>query len=290
MRFGVAILPESPWKESVGRWRRADELGFAHAWTYDHLTWRMFRDEPWFTSIPTLTAAALATERISLGTLVASPNFRHPLTFAKELIALDDISRGRVIAGIGAGGRGRDATMLGNEEWSVKERSERFAEFVELTDLLLRERSVNWRGNYYAVDEARTYPGCVQQPRLPLAIAAGSPRGLELAARFGDLWVTIGDYGEGVLKGKAGAKLVGGQSQLLDELAEKHGRDPRAIRRMVLSGIRLDSGLSSLESFRDTVGRYEAVGVTDFVVHWPRPTEPFAADLEVFERIFAAQI
>ena len=272
---------------SRGARRRADELGFAHAWTYDHLAWRMFRDEPWFAAVPTLTAAALATERISIGTLVASPNFRHPLTFAKDLITLDDISRGRVIAGIGAGGGGWDASMLGGEPLSRKERSDRFAEFVELTDLLLRDAVVSWKGNYYAVEEARTYPGCVQRPRLPLAIAAGARRGLEVAARFGDLWVTIGDYEEGVLTAKRGAELVGEQGRLLDQACARIGRDPSTIRRVVLSGLRLDSGLSSVESFRETVGRYEDVGVTDFLVHWPRPSEPYKADLQVFERIFS---
>jgi len=54
----------------------------------------------------------------------------------------------------------------------------------------------------------------------------------------------------------------------------------------VLSGQPLDPGLSSPEEFRDTVGRYEEVGVTDFVVHWPRPSEPYAADLAMFEEIF----
>ena len=130
------ILPEARWRDSVATWQRAEELGFAHVWTYDHLAWRGFRDDPWFTAIPLLTAVAAATSRVALGTLVASANFRHPLTFAKDLIALDDISEGRVIAGVGAGGRGWDATMLGQETWSTRERAERFAEFVELTELL----------------------------------------------------------------------------------------------------------------------------------------------------------
>src|SRR6266540_4302904 len=131
LRVGVLILPERPWRESCVRWQRAEELGFDHAWTYDHLAWRGHRDRPWFSAIPTLTAAALATDRIRLGTLVASPNFRHPVT-------LDDISGGRVTLGIGAGSTGWDATMLGAEPWSPSERRERFREFVELTDILLR--------------------------------------------------------------------------------------------------------------------------------------------------------
>jgi len=54
----------------------------------------------------------------------------------------------------------------------------------------------------------------------------------------------------------------------------------------VLTGPRLDAGLSSLDAFDDAVGRYTEAGVTDLVVHWPRPDEPYAGDEGVFERIF----
>ena len=110
----MVILPERSWAEARPRWEQAEALGFDHAWTYDHLTWRSFRDQPWFGALPTLTAAALVTERIRLGPLVASPNFRHPVPFAKELVTLDDISGGRLTLGIGAGGTGWDATVLGD--------------------------------------------------------------------------------------------------------------------------------------------------------------------------------
>jgi len=102
-------------------------MEFSRAWTYDHLAWRGHRDGPWFGAIPTLTAAALATKHIRLGPLVASPNFRHPLTLAKDLITLDDISGGRVTCGVGAGSTGWDANMMGHEPWSVGERSARFS-------------------------------------------------------------------------------------------------------------------------------------------------------------------
>ena len=98
MRFGITILPEYRWSDAAPRWRRAEELGFDHAWTYDHLSWRWLRDEPWFGVVPTLAAAAVATSRIRLGTLVANPGLRHPATFAKELMTLDDISAGRVLS------------------------------------------------------------------------------------------------------------------------------------------------------------------------------------------------
>lgn len=103
MRFGVLILPAETWATQRDTWRRADHLGFDHAWTFDHLAWRSLREAPWFGAVPTLAAAAAVTSSIRLGTLVASPNFRHPVPFARELITLDHISEGRFTLGIGAG-------------------------------------------------------------------------------------------------------------------------------------------------------------------------------------------
>ena len=208
-------------------WRGAEELGFDHAWTYDHLAWREFRDSAWFGAIPTLTAAALATERIRLGPLVASPNFRHPVSFAKELISLDDISGGRLTLGIGSGGVGWDATVLGNEPWSRRERSDRFAEFVELTDRLLREPATSHEGHFYSADGARTYPGCVQRPRVPFAVAATGPRTMALAARHGDTWVTTGDYGESQLPSREGAAVVRTQIDMLEAACRTRRPRPR---------------------------------------------------------------
>jgi alkanesulfonate monooxygenase SsuD/methylene tetrahydromethanopterin reductase-like flavin-dependent oxidoreductase (luciferase family) len=289
LRVGVLILPEHPWRESRARWQRAEQLGFAHAWTYDHLTWRGHRDLPWFGAIPTLTAAATTTDRIRLGTLVASPNFRHPLTLAKEVITLDDISNGRLTLGIGQGSTGWDATMLDATPSSPRERSERFREFVELTDLLLREPETTYLGSFYSVRDARTYPGCVQRPRVPIAIAASGRRGMRLAARFAETWVTNGDRTQpGPVDAAQGARDVRDQINLLEAACIQEGRDPAELSRLVLTGPILTSGLGSVDELDDTVGRYAAIGVTDLVVHWPRAEEPYAADYSSFERIFGA--
>jgi alkanesulfonate monooxygenase SsuD/methylene tetrahydromethanopterin reductase-like flavin-dependent oxidoreductase (luciferase family) len=81
MRLSTVILPIYRWADE-GRevWRRAEELGFDTVYTYDHLTWRTFRDGPWFGAIPTLTAAATAAERMRLGTLVTSVKPRSCIT------------------------------------------------------------------------------------------------------------------------------------------------------------------------------------------------------------------
>jgi alkanesulfonate monooxygenase SsuD/methylene tetrahydromethanopterin reductase-like flavin-dependent oxidoreductase (luciferase family) len=284
VELSVVILPERSWSEAAARWQRAEELGFRRAWTYDHLTWRSFRDAPWFAALPTLTAAALATRRLRVGTLVASPNFRHPVPFAKELLTLDDLSGGRVTAGLGAGTSSWDASMLGQARWSPRERADRFEEFVVLLDQLLREPAVSFAGTYYSATEARTHPGCVQRPRLPFAIAATGPRGMRLAARLGESWVTTGvPDAKQPMDPARGAALVAEQMERLDRACHEVGRRPSSLRRLVVTGPGLDPALDSVEGFRAMVERYAAVGIDELAVHWPRREPPFAADPDVFE-------
>jgi alkanesulfonate monooxygenase SsuD/methylene tetrahydromethanopterin reductase-like flavin-dependent oxidoreductase (luciferase family) len=287
MRLGVVLLPETRWADAVPMWRRAEELGFAHAWTYDHIAWGALRDSPWFGAVPTLAAAAAVTSTIRLGPLVASPNFRHPVPFARDVMTLDDLSAGRLTLGIGAGGVGWDATILGQDPWSPAERGARFVEFVELLERILREPVTTATGRFYSADGVRNFPGCVQRPRVPLAIAARGRSGMDLAVRVGDAWVTTGDHrhDEGPLDAAAGAAVVREQMARLDAACAVAGRDPSTLDRIVLTGLRLDPGLGSRAQFADTRDAYAAVGVTDLVVHWPRPTDPYRGDPAILEQI-----
>jgi alkanesulfonate monooxygenase SsuD/methylene tetrahydromethanopterin reductase-like flavin-dependent oxidoreductase (luciferase family) len=289
MRLSTVILPIHRWHEQ-GRevWREAEELGFHAAYTYDHLSWRTFRDWPWFGAVPTLTAAAAVTERVRLGTLVTSPNFRHPVTLAKDLMTLDDVSGGRVVLGIGSGGTGFDATVLGQEAWTARERAARFGEFVGMLDRLLTHGAVSERGTYYAAEEARTVPGCVQRPRLPFAVAATGPRGLALTARYGQAWVTTGDPAledEGTPAQSRAA--IGSQVERLEEACAAAGRDPREVERILLTGFTPDrmTPQDSVESFVDFAGRHAELGITEIVLHRPIPGTVFAGDQAVYERI-----
>ena len=191
--------------------------------------------------------------------------------------------------GIGSGGEGWDASVLGSPRWTRRERADRFAEFVELTDRLLREPEVTHDGRFYSADGARNYPGCVQKPRIPFAVAAAGPRAMVVAATFADTWVTTGDRGGRDRTGLGGrrSRRTCAQMDLLDAACAWVGRDPASVSRLALSGLRLESGLDSAAHFDDTVGRYEAAGVTDFVVHWPRPVGPFKGEISTFERIFS---
>jgi alkanesulfonate monooxygenase SsuD/methylene tetrahydromethanopterin reductase-like flavin-dependent oxidoreductase (luciferase family) len=274
MRVGVLILPEERWEIASERWRRAEALRFDHAWTYDHLTWRTFRDKTWFAAVPTLAAAAAVTRTIRIGTLVASPNFRHPVTFAKELMSLEDMSKGRLTLGFGAGSDTFDAVALGQAPWSRRERTERFEEFVTLLDALLTKRELSHTGRYYSARDARNVPGCVQQPRIPFALAATGPRGMALAARFAETWVWVDS------RGAAGELLP-----KLDDACARSARDPRSLKRLALLGF--EHRIESLAQFHDLAGQHRALGFTDLVLHWPRPDEPFRGGESLLEEIAA---
>jgi alkanesulfonate monooxygenase SsuD/methylene tetrahydromethanopterin reductase-like flavin-dependent oxidoreductase (luciferase family) len=289
MRLSTVILPVRRWHEG-GRdeWLRAEQFGFHTAYTYDHLSWRTFRDGPWYGAVPTLTAAAAATERLRLGTLVTSPNFRHPVTLAKDLISLDDISGGRVTLGIGAGGMGFDATALGQEAWTPRERADRLGEFLPLLDRLLTEDSVTYDGTYYSAVEARNIPGCVQRPRLPFAVAATGPRGFKLAAQYGQAWVTTGDpklFEAGTPE--QSVEAMRGQLDKLGKACVDADRDVAELDKILLTGFTPQPGrpLESLDAFVDFAGTHFELGFTEIVIHAPIPDSDFAADQAVFERI-----
>jgi alkanesulfonate monooxygenase SsuD/methylene tetrahydromethanopterin reductase-like flavin-dependent oxidoreductase (luciferase family) len=170
---------------------------------------------------------------------------------------------------------------------SPRERRERFREFVELTDLLLLQPETTYSGSFYSAREARTYPGCVQRPRVPMAIAASGPTGMRLAARFAETWVTTGRRTRpGPVDAAQGTRDVREQIDLLEETCTESGREPTTLSRLVVTGPRLTSGLGSIDEFDDTIGRYAAIGATDLVVHWPRANDPYKADYPIFERIF----
>lgn len=295
MRIGIVLLPELPWAQAREQWRRAEEYGFDHAWTYDHLGWRDLVDGPWFDAVPTLAAAATVTSRIRLGTFVASPNFRHPVHFAREITALDDLSAGRLILGVGAGGEGFDATVLGAEPLTARARVDRYAEFLELLDRLLRAGhatpasagGVTWRGEHYTAVDARSTPGCVQSPRVPFVVAANGPRAIGLAARYGQGWVTTGGAADD-LDGWWAA--VASRARRLDDALAAAGREPGTVDRYLSLDAAPVYSLTSVEAFTDAIGRAGELGFTDVVTHWPRPSGHYAGTEAVLDEVATREL
>ncbi len=269
-------------------WRRAEELGFDHAWTYDHLSWRSLAGEPWGATIPTLTAAATATTSIRLGTFVSSPNYRHPVPFAKDLATLDDIASGRFILGVGSGGTGFDAFVLGQEQLTGRERHERFVEFVRGLDALLRfeqegSGGISFDGEWFTASEARMVGEPAQHPRMPLVVAADGPKGLDLVAELADGWVTLGRESD---TREEWWRSVADVSHRLDDTLAAHGRDVASLDRY----LNLDAhryALESVDIWQDAVGRAAELGFTDVVTHWPRVNGVYAGSEDTLAEVAA---
>ena len=290
MRVGVLMLPTDPWPESMARARRIEAMGYDHLWTYDHLSWRRYRGRPWYSALPWLTGMAGATERIRLGTMVASPNLRHPVTLAQDATTLDHISKGRLILGVGAGGIGFDATVFGHEPLARAGLVARLTEFVELLSRLLTEDLVSYDGAYYTVVDACVQPAAMQVPRIPLAIAAGGKKALALTARHADSWITYGDTTSGDRSATGTTDAVRAQVHMLEDACVAIDRDPATIRRIYLTGNTDARPLASVSAFRDFVGRYREFGFTDVVFHHPRADDPVWNEPETIVEEIATEV
>jgi alkanesulfonate monooxygenase SsuD/methylene tetrahydromethanopterin reductase-like flavin-dependent oxidoreductase (luciferase family) len=299
MRHGIVILPQGPWPEQRRKWQLAEELGFDHAWTYDHLSWRSLVDEPWGAAVPTLTAAAGATTRIRLGLFVASPNFRHPVALAKELGTLDDVAAGRVLLGLGSGGTGFDASVLGQPALSARQRHERFEEFASRLDELLRYEGgsagpggFTFDGDWYTARAARMVGIPAQQPRMPFVVAANGPKGMSLAARIGQGWVTTSrDDLEPAARWAALAEAAARFEDALDAAGRAPGSIDRYLSLDVAEPGAADGySLVSADAYDEAVGRAAELGFTDVVGHWPRRSGIYAGSEDVLSEVAARHL
>jgi alkanesulfonate monooxygenase SsuD/methylene tetrahydromethanopterin reductase-like flavin-dependent oxidoreductase (luciferase family) len=252
MRYGVTIIPFEPWEQVVAWAREVEELGLDYLWLPDHLV-NPFGRRPFFESWTAVAALARETSRVRVGTLVSSIVFREPRLVAKQAIAVDHVSGGRLEVGVGAGSD-EDNEAAGLRSWTPRERSDRLRAFVEELDGVLRG------------DERHGFP--LQRPRPPLTIAAWSPRNLRLAAERADRWNTMGGYGRSAEDGLARARE---QNELLDSLCREIGRDPRSLVRSFLHGYRwvAETPFASNDAFAAFVERYRDAGFDELYFYYP---------------------
>ena len=285
VRVGLVILPSDRWREARRQWEWADAAGFATGWTYDHVRWGGMPDGPWHAAVPVLAAAAGVTARLRLGTLVATPNFRHPVTLARDAIALDDLSDGRLDLGLGPGSEGPDASALGQDPWTPAERMVRFEEFLEILRPILNGDATTRttvHTAYYDAIGAPSTPGTVQDP-LPLTIAAGGSKGLRLAALYGQQWVTIGP-GRGPRQPE---DILAAASTQLGQLEDWCRRIGRRTPTKVLLWTPTEPVLDSADQFEELAAPYVDLGFDEFVLHHPDQTGPYGGDIGAFEEIAA---
>lgn len=185
MRFGVVV--GAPTREDyVAGVRRAESLGYDVVLCSDHLhlAGRHFSH---FTPMPALTAAAMATERIRVGTAVLNQDLRHPAVLARDAASLDVLSGGRLELGLGAGWNEPEYTMAGLPFDPIGTRGRRFAEYVQVVKGVIAEPAFSFDGEFFTVTDMPGEPPPLQHPHPPLMIGATGPRLLALAAREADI-------------------------------------------------------------------------------------------------------
>jgi alkanesulfonate monooxygenase SsuD/methylene tetrahydromethanopterin reductase-like flavin-dependent oxidoreductase (luciferase family) len=163
--------------------RRAEELGFDSLSVNDHVTHRT----SWLDPLETLAAAAAVTSRIRLATSILNIVVRNPVVSMKALSAIDILSSGRLIAGIGPGSHKADYEACG---LSFEERWGRFREGTEILSRFWGKDSIEYRGEFYRLENVRVKPTPAQKPHPPLMVGSwGSERILKMIARYADGWM-----------------------------------------------------------------------------------------------------
>src|SRR5262245_51030842 len=178
------------------RWRRLvaeiEQLGFAGLFCSDHFTLIDPPDSDALEAIVSLTYLAMQSQRVHFGTLVAPVSFRDPIMLARQAMALDDLSNGRMILGVGAGWLVREHTMFGYNLSAIAARMDRLEEALNIITRLIRsDEPVTFTGQYYQLREARLLPR--PKRRTPVMVGGNGPkRTLPLVARYADIWNGFG--------------------------------------------------------------------------------------------------
>ena len=305
LKLGVNLWSQAgDWPTFLAAGRRAEELGYDHLWTWDHL-YAIFGDpyQPIVEGYTALAALAQATSRIRLGLFVGANTFRNPGLAAKSLVTIDHISGGRAVLGIGGAWFEAEHTAFGFDFGSgFGQRLDWLAESVAAIRTLLDGGQVTSDGRgRYAFDELRIAPRPVQA-HLPIMIGgAGERKTLRIVAQYADIWNVFGT-----------PETVARKDEILREHCAAVGRDPDAIERtlgckpVIRSTVeeaqrvylellehnrtpvaRMDGDVSvwvgTPEQIAETILEYRRVGFHTFVAELPAPydEETMASLIEV---------
>jgi alkanesulfonate monooxygenase SsuD/methylene tetrahydromethanopterin reductase-like flavin-dependent oxidoreductase (luciferase family) len=192
---------------------QAEELGFDHIWLGDSVT---VLDKARGDCLTTMAALAARTSKIRLGIVPILPALRHPVLLAHALATIDVISNGRIILGVSVGPV-RDYIQRQFAACGVppQEKAGRLSETVEIMRRLWSEPKIDYEGRYFKLHDVGILPHPVQQPGIPIWIAADrNENGFKRVARLGDGWVTLAPTLERFTAAR----------QQIDRYAQEYGR------------------------------------------------------------------
>ncbi|MGZ6260469.1 MAG: LLM class flavin-dependent oxidoreductase [Candidatus Limnocylindrales bacterium] len=226
---------EVRWPELLTMARLAEDGGFDSLWVGDHLLYR-WPDRPprgpW-EAFTVLAALAAVTNRVELGPLVAATSFRSPALLAKQAAAIDEVSGGRLVLGLGAGWNETEYRAFG---YPFDHRVSRFEEAFTIIRTLLREGAIDFEGTYYSARDCELLPRGPRAQGPPLMIGSAGARMLAITAPHVDSWNAWHDW--------FGNRPAGLAPYLadLDAAARAAGREPAAIERTATVLVRLPGG------------------------------------------------
>jgi F420-dependent oxidoreductase-like protein len=176
---------------TVAHAQAAETGGFDSVWVMDHF-WQLPMlggpDEPILEAYTLLGALAARTERVRLGTLVTGVTYRNPALLAKQVTALDVISKGRAILGIGAAWNESEHIGYGIEFPPIGQRMDRLDEALTIAKLMFTQERPSFEGKYYKIDRALNVPRPLQPGGPKILIGGtGERRTLRLLAQHGDI-------------------------------------------------------------------------------------------------------
>jgi probable F420-dependent oxidoreductase len=184
--------------------RSAERVGFTSLWVQDHFLWPLVPARGYagraglpipqqYRSVwaPTelLTAAAMLTERVALGTSVLVQGNHWPASLAQRLATIDLLSHGRLLVGLGQGWNAEEHVASGTK---VTDRAARMEEFVGVLRACWGEDPVHFDGQFFTIPDAVQRPKPLQRPHPPLLSGSSSPAGLRRTARLFDGWNPAG--------------------------------------------------------------------------------------------------
>ena len=261
----VAIMIEGQNGLNWERWQRVatavDELGFAGLYRSDHYTNASPPDKDSLELWVSLTWLASHTQQIEFGPLVSPVSFRQPTMTARMAAAVDDLSNGRLVLGLGAGWQEREHTNYGWDLLDVGPRFDRFTEGLEVITRLLRsDEPVDFAGEYYKVQEGIVLPRPQRPGGPPILIGGNGPRRtLPLTARYADEWNAVYISRPDFLE----------RNQLLDGLLEENGRGAAAVRRSLMTRVELGDEAKLEETFASSSLSLEEIRQRGLVMGTP---------------------
>ena len=282
LTFGIKTSQANTTYDEVLRtWLDADRVpAFEHAWLWDHLVpLRGNVRGPALEAWTLLGALAARTQRLRLGVIVTSNRIRPPAVLAKMAATVDQISAGRLVFGIGAGGSAvpddarramvqREHDAYGLDVVPTGEAIGALGEACEIARRMWAEdEPFDYEGHWYRLRGAICEPKPVQRPGPPIMIGAAGNRSLRIVARHADIWncPTRGDVAE-----------FERFSHVLDDYCADIGRDPGTIERSVQllvdptrQSVRAGGGLPPIagpDQTRDLLLAFIAAGATHLVL------------------------